>query len=92
MRVLLAVSKMEESCWERCGAWSKRGHNRRRRRVRREQRWGEAGEIALFSMLRREFEAVVSMLMSVPRFFVRGRGAQPLNYFKYFRTFVARGD
>lgn len=51
-----------------------------------------AEEIALFSMLRREFEAVVSMLMSVPRFFVRDRGAQPLNYFKYFQTFVARGD
>lgn len=51
-----------------------------------------AGEIALFSMLRGEFEAVVSMLMSAPRFFVRDRGAQPLNYFKYFQTFVARGD
>lgn len=33
-RVLLAAPKMEESHWERSGAWSKRNHNRHRRRRR----------------------------------------------------------
>jgi len=41
------------------------------------------GELGLLSMLRGEFEAVVSMLMSVPSFHrLRPR---PLNYFKYFQ-------
>lgn len=44
--------------------------------------------LSLPSMLRGEFETVVSMLMSVPRFSVRGRLARPLNYFKYFQMSV----
>jgi len=48
-----------------------------RRRARRKQKGME--KIVLFSMLRKEFEAVVSMLMNVPRSFVRDRGAQRPN-------------
>lgn len=98
-RILLQVPKMEERPrWERSGALRQLEARTRSRRYRaregsaRERGWERArGVRPPLSMLRGEFETVVSMLMSVPRFFVRGRLARPLNYFKYFQMSVGGG-
>lgn len=98
-RILLQVPKMEERPrWERSGALKQQEARTRSRRYRaregsaRERGWERArGVRPPLSMLRGEFETVVSMLMSVPRFFVRGRLARPLNYFKYFQMSVGGG-